>query len=413
MSIANPMITVSTVILLLCVPIVACNSGDDFKPTRREIDNNNNISDDTTTYAPNSDRDTNSDKDNEDSGKDSKDHDSVIFSETDVSTDMDIDADSDTDVDTDTDSDSDTDVDADADADADPETDPEICATLRTFIEARPVKMMILQDISASMIDNDKWNQAQNALNTLLTQYDDSIEFGFDVFPNLLMCNVSSPIIMDTAPNNAQNIISLFPLLMPKAMQNFTDTTYAPNFLSANMDRYLLIVSDGGDTCYNTDIMNNRATPEQLSSLTKELLNDYGINTFVIGFGLGDGMNEDGDALNAIAKAGGMLDEYIEVQNEEELTSALTDISASIISCFYEIGKQDPEEVDLDLVNVYFDGTAVPRDDGCAKALGWTWTDDTRTAIELCKESCAILQSGNVGDISIEIMCSRQEVIVV
>jgi hypothetical protein len=159
--------------------------------------------------------------------------------------------------------------------------------------------------------------------------------------------------------------------------------------------------------------VSSAATPEQLGALTEQLLNDHGINTFVIGFGLGTGQNEDGDSLNAIARAGGMLDNYIEVQDEAELTAALTDIGASVVSCTFDLSDQDPEEVNLDLVNVYFNGNyPVPMDKDCGGGMGWTWTDDSRTAIEFCDSACGAMQAGDVSDVSIKIMCTVDEVII-
>ena len=299
-----------------------------------------------------------------------------------------------------------------------PEDD--VCVNLNISLEERPVKMMILQDVSRSMENDNKWGQAQNALNTLLAQYESEISFGFDAFPNYETCGVSDPLLVDTALNNASNIASILPTLsltlgtpLYRAMQNFTNSTYAPVFSLPDMDRYLLIVSDGGDTCYNSDEMSTAATPAQLGQLTEELLDLHGIHTFVIGFGLGTGDHESGESLNAIADAGGMLDEYIEVQDEAELTSALTSIGASVVSCTYHIGTYDPEEVDLDLVNVYIDDEAVPRDADCAQGKGWWWTDDSRTAIEFCDDACDLVESGDADEVTIRIMCNEGQVVVV
>lgn len=380
----------------------------------------------------------------------------------------DADADGDADGDGDGESDADADADADTDTDADTNTDtsgsddtePEVCATLSTSIEARPVKMMILQDISMSMgyapgsdtqdPNDNKWIQAQAALSTMLRTYEGDLQFGFDGFPNpatltstsneiILSCNVADPLYQDSALNNAQNIIDIFPTIeleygtpLYKAMQNFEGDTYAPDFSRRDMDRYLLIVSDGGDTCTeNGDYVLSEndsealaATPELLAELTSRLLADYGVKTFVIGFGIGDGASEDGDALNAIALSGGVLDPaivntqdppyYIQAQNEVELTAALDNIGASVVSCTYGIGEHAPQEVNLDLINVYFNETSpVPQDENCDAGIGWWWTDDSRTEIQFCNYACEHLQSGMVEDISIKIMCSDNDVIVI
>lgn len=400
------------------------------------------------------DSDTDTDIDSDADADIDADVDADADNDTDVDVDSDADVDTDTDVDTDADGDADGDTDADADGDSDVELDTDdVCAVLSTSIEAKPVKMMILQDISMSMrqlpgsvvenAGNNKWTQAQSALRQMLESYDTRIRFGFDGFPNVdpavlglgLSCNVSDPVFQDSEKNNAQTIINRFGSVtltlgtpLYKAMRNFADENYAPNFLRDDMDRYLLIVSDGGDTCYQEDLLllniQNPATPQQLGSLTEDLLVNHGIKTFVIGFGIGNGMNEDGEALDAIALAGGVLDPsiattqsspyYIQAENEAELTSSLEDIAASIVNCNYAIGEQDEEEVNLNLVNVYVNQTQpVPRDKGCAAETGWTWSDDTRTEITLCKEACKMLQTGDVTDLSIMIMCTEDSVLVI
>jgi hypothetical protein len=321
--------------------------------------------------------------------------------------------------DTDTDSDSDSDTDSDSDADSDDSDTHEVCETLSVSIEGRPVKMMILQDLSSSMNDNNKWGQAQSALTNLLTRYENAIHFGLDVFPSGGECIVSDPLVMDCGVNGAVDIISLLPSLSPLrstplhlALSNFADPTYAPDFSAPDMERYLLLVSDGGDTCGTTG-NGSSASAAELSDVARSLREAQGIQTIVIGFGLGNGQYEDGTALNAIAVAGGVLNEYIEVQDEAELTAALSDVGASIVGCVYDIGSRDSEEVNLDWVNVYFDGEALPRDDGCTQNTGWRWVDDSREAIEFCENACDALKNGDVTDVSVEIMCSESDVVVI
>ena len=67
----------------------------------------------------------------------------------------------------------------------------------------------------------------------------------------------------------------------------------------------------------------------------------------------------------------------------------------------------------LNLVNVYFDGVPVPRDEGCVAGQGWTWTDNSKTALEFCEDACTSLESGDVTDIAIEIMCSEDQLVVI
>ena len=90
----------------------------------------------------------------------------------------DSDSDSDTDGDTDTDTDGDTDSDTDSDTDTDTGTGEAICDEFQFEIEAVPVRMVWLLDISGSMI-NQKIADAKAAINNILGIWGGTqIEFG-------------------------------------------------------------------------------------------------------------------------------------------------------------------------------------------------------------------------------------------
>lgn len=181
------------------------------------------------------------------------------------STDVDTDSDGDADGDSDGDTDSDGDVDGDTDADGDSDGDSDVCAKEEFAIQASPVRLMLLQDISGSMVMDDsgtllpppnKWTIARSALAKMLNSYEAEIAFGFDTFPNNGLCGVDQPPQSDTQKNNAQTIIGLMDMIDPDgstplllAMKKYLSSTYAPIFSSDGATKYLVVVSDGGDTC--------------------------------------------------------------------------------------------------------------------------------------------------------------------
>ncbi len=324
-------------------------------------------------------------------------------------------ADTDSDVDTDQ-SDSSNATDSDDEIDGKGDTGEDICAQQDFSIEAAPVRLMILQDISGSMADYNpsKWEQAKQALTAMLNNYDQELEFGFDVFPNngsnsADSCGVSEPVIVDSAKNNAQNIIGRFANIEPEgntpllaSMRNFLYDTYAASFLNDDATSYLLVVSDGDDTCAGFF----GASQAQLRTVTENLLN-YGVKTFVIGFG--DGATPA--KLNAIAKAGGTgITSFINAMNQQELEDALNMIGSSVVSCVYDMQPQEEEEVDMEEVNFYFDDIVVGwNQDGCETlAKGWMWVDDKKDKVEFCQEACEQLQSGDVKKISATFGCPTQ-----
>ncbi len=381
----------------------------------------------------------------------------------------DLDADSDTDTDGDTDSDADADSDGDADGDSDSDTDSDndtgcvdddsdgwcaefecndsdsainpdaedndsdtvddncdgivgeepdasvTCGKVDFEIAIPPVRLMILLDRSGSMTWNDptRWEQAVDALTTMLTNSDNSgIEFGLDVFPNDDDCYVDDDVITDCGTEPASDIAADLVNHVPNsdgntplcvAIKKFTDPTYAPRLSSLDAESYLLVVTDGKDYCGGTDCDGDSdgASPANMAAATTDLL-AQGIRTYAIGFLTGEGLGQ----LEAIAQNGGTgMSTYIEASNQTDLQNALNNIAAAITTCTYEI---DPtgNDVDRDDVNFYFDGNIVYWDDNCQNGDGWMWTDATQTAVTFCDDACVVLDDGV--DVTVEFGCPKE-----
>lgn len=291
-----------------------------------------------------------------------------------------------------------------------------VCYEVDQDLNKTTSKVMLLQDISSSMTDNiggqTKWQIDQAALTNMVTTYDDTIQFGLDFFPNDRDCGVSLPVAEDTAPNNGDNLAALIaatdtlqttPLLL--AMNNFLDASYAPNFMSEGADPYLVVVSDGADSC--SDV-----SAADMTNVTSDLLAN-GVRTFAIGFG--DGVNAEGAAqLTAIAEAGGTpFDTYFNAQDENELNQALESIGeAVIVSCRYALGEVSAE-ANREWTNIYFDGEPLRRGESCDGDADWTWGNADMTIIEFCQDACTLLEDGKVDNLNVVIMCSQDEVVVV
>ncbi len=303
--------------------------------------------------------------------------------------------------------------------------DAGICEELDLYFERRPVQVMILEDRSGSMgpdypLDDGsvKWEIAVTALSDLLTSYDTEIRFGLDVFTArdaTDWCTIGTAVVSDVAPENASNIIDILGTITPSqgtplllALQNFTDPLYAPNLVDETMESYLVIVSDGQDTCGSAGVFdtNGYLVSDELAAVTAQLLSEYGIRTYVIGFGNG----VDPDQLNAISAAGGTgRDTYYDAADSAELNAVLNDIGESVVvTCTFDIGEYDEEDYNLDYVTITFDDEKIPRDDDCANGTGWTWTDNTRTGIQFCDAACEAMAS--IEEVSVTIACSLDDV---
>jgi hypothetical protein len=307
--------------------------------------------------------------------------------------------------------------------------DADVCVEIELDVKRLPARVMLLEDQSGSMSHvlpdgSSKWSVAVGALSNLVTAYDGAIQFGLDLFTTIYaddFCAVGTEAVLDVAPKNGSEIVNILknnarpdwatPLFL--AMRNFTDPLYAPIFLDGSGESYLVIVSDGKDTCGEDGIFDesNAVTAEELSALAEEIVAEMNLQIYVIGFGA----EIDPVQLNAIAAAGGTdRSTYYDAADAEELDRVLHEIGETVaVTCTFEIGEYDEDEVDLDYVNIKFDDKNIPRDDGCAANTGWTWVDDTRTAVRFCEKACDALTGTAVEDVTLSIACAPDDVVVI
>jgi len=317
---------------------------------------------------------------------------------------------------TDTDADSDTDTDTDADSDSDSDSDSDdICDEQDFHIEFNKARVMILLDKSGSMRDpgggsgGTKAKQAKEAIKMLVNNPEnDNKNFGLDVFPDgqgvfADVCSTNKPAPVPVDEDNAQKIVDYLtntyvangstPLVA--AVQWYTNQTNATSsgLYDENANGYLVVVSDGGEQCK----MDNSVT--NLATATQQLLSQFNIKSFSIGFG--DGVSPD--ELNAIAENGGTsITGYLKADDQTQLQDAFAQIASEVVSCRFSIAEHD-QEVDLDKVNFYFDGDVVPMDPN--NQNGWNWVDDERTTVEFFGDYCEMLQSGEVEKVSASFGC--------
>ncbi|MDD5306741.1 MAG: MopE-related protein [Deltaproteobacteria bacterium] len=285
------------------------------------------------------------------------------------------------------------------------------CDAEELTFSVTPVKMMVLQDFSGSM-QGAKWTNGKAALLDILKLWKGKqISFGFDIFPDDDNCAFGT-LQYDTSPDPVQTDKIITWLnnhgqFSPKgntplydAMNNYTDTSWAPDFHDKAEPSYLMIISDGDETCDDT------RTDADYGDLAANLRDNFGIKTFTVGFGAGAPVG----TLDAIAQNGGSgIDHYIPAKNKTELEDAFTQIAGNIVGCNYPVDTSNPE-VDPSKVNFYFDGVIVPFNPDCNTSppgpdTGWRWTDATHTAVEFCSTTCDKLKNGEVTKVSAEFGC--------
>jgi hypothetical protein len=298
---------------------------------------------------------------------------------------------------------------SDGDGDDDDDTGPS-CGGKDLDFGLDPAKVMVLEDYSSSM-DGSKWTNGKTALLEVLNTWKGKqIEFGLDLFPDDGDCGVSY-LQADTSPDAGVTdaIIDWLNLQganapngntpMYDAMNNYTNTAWAPAFHDKTYPSYLMLISDGEETC-------SSYTESDYGALAATLRDQYGIKTFAVGFGGGAPVA----TLDAIASNGGTsITTYIPAKDTATLLDAFGKISGDIVGCTYDIDTSSPD-VDPEKVNFFFDDVVVPFNPDCATTppgpdKGWRWTDAAHTAVEFCSQTCQLLKDGKVTDVRAEFGC--------
>ncbi|NMC70899.1 MAG: hypothetical protein GYA57_12665 [Myxococcales bacterium] len=350
------------------------------------------------------------------------------------------------------------DADADGDVEGGPDLSTDITCDEQDFpIAMEPVRVMILLDQSSSMSSTlpwatSHWEEATAGLNHLLSDpVSRNFIYGLDAFPDgdlayfercydeccadpvciatQMMrcmalgascdrgCAVDLPPIVALAPAAESGpAISAYmaseflpgtftstPLLRQMPWYRDQGPTVVPEFFDDEGASYIVVVSDGADTCDDTgDPPDPGPVIAGLAAATRALYETHGIRSFAIGFG--DTSGSMADELNAIAANGGSpFTSFFPVDDPTALVEAFDRISSEIVSCVYDIEEPDAT-ADPDAVNFYFDGEVVGFDDPCEN--GWHWTDDTHRQVEFCGTACDELKSGEVETIGARFGCA-------
>jgi hypothetical protein len=173
--------------------------------------------------------------------------------------------------------------------------------------------------------------------------------------------------------------------------------------------RYIVLVTDGAANCAvdaATDKDRFESYDEHLPENVAAAL-AAGIPTFVVGIDIKDEASKvvsDGnpdatntyERLNELATIGGQpregAEKFYNTVNQLELQAALMKISEVITSCTFDLTNPLSEYQYVRELTVETDMSPLEYDDeqveDCAAESGWRFTDETRTAIELCGDAC-------------------------
>lgn len=299
----------------------------------------------------------------------------------------------------------------------------EACVGTGYEAESFPVDLVLMVDVSTSMVDNEidgvtRWEILKNAVSEFVTD-PDAADIGMGInfwsyLPNDPKCDVesySTPVVpIGSLGDNQDEIIEALEDQQPMGLTPTYPALagaieYAKGYAADNPARQavVVLVTDGYPTeCEPTDVTTIAELAEESWAEVPR------VPVFVIGI---DGEHN----LRQIASAGGTREPFV-VEGEgstERLVTALKNITTDTARCEFEIPPSpDPDFLspDTERVQVIYtpgsgDPQEIPRVSGyaaCASAPNGGWytggfdADGKPTKIVVCPCSCANFAAGSV-----------------
>lgn len=185
-------------------------------------------------------------------------------------------------------------------------------------VDCESPNILFVLDYSGSMNDNNKWDQAIDALNQVTVAFDNRLRFGLMHFPTDGNCAVGpeslwSPIAAMGGAALRQSLLGRSPSgSTPLALAITRAAEYYDMLNDQVRKNIIVVITDGNERC-NGDPVN---------SCRDAFSRNY--QTFVIGFG--QGTANGGNTLNQMAIAGGSQ-QYYQANNATQLFETLQTIA--------------------------------------------------------------------------------------
>ena len=180
--------------------------------------------------------------------------------------------------------------------------------------------VLLLLDRSGSMLDDDKWGQATQAISEVFVPYFDTLSFGLMTFPNFGACGVNEgTLAVPVGETDGINLNDVYSASTPND-EALTPLSEAIRIGHAELEMiqsperrgYLILLTDGIETC----------APEALEDsapiASAQRAADAGFKTYVIGFG----SLVRRSTLREMARVGGTEQERL-VSDQSQLAETL------------------------------------------------------------------------------------------
>ena len=227
--------------------------------------------------------------------------------------------------------------------------EPQACGESQTCVNNACVGaecypgVMLLVDRSSSM--NQSWTNVRNSIDSVI-ESNPSVRFGLTVFPSDadpadgFFGSLSGCVTgydwpnLGLAPNPGNQFRDFFD---ENGVKGATPLVSAMEHIALNIGDfwpegqggYLVVLSDGADTCTGGDRCNSQCVATELADYTR-FLRDRNVKTYVIGYNYTD----DPIELNAIAQNGGTsFNEYVYAGGESLLTGVFQEFLLEIKEC--------------------------------------------------------------------------------
>lgn len=286
-------------------------------------------------------------------------------------------------------------------------------------------------DANANTPTISRWNSLYQVVQTVTTKFNDTVNFGANLFPNKAAqevysanaCLVNANVEIKVKPKNSAAILAGIPPADTNTIFGGTPAwaglTSALNHLKslpADVPRAILLVTDGAANCgmglappplfeqYDEmvhTIVGNAFTNDQIPTYV------IGINTLnVQSSGAQDGSPNGINPftkLNELAVQGGHpkddpSEKFYNADNQIELAAALDAVIADALSCVIPLSEEPAKP---EFTQVKINGVKVPKVDSCADN-GWVYVnpDGPYDAIELCGTACGTLKMIGKADVN-------------
>jgi hypothetical protein len=278
-----------------------------------------------------------------------------------------------------------------------------------------PWNVMLVLDYSSSMQSSvglfgpSRWSVLWDAVDYVTTNYDDRINMGAMLFPDMSITQgnscVTAEVEVPVMPLNGGTIMSTIPASSADPPGNtptrdglLVAAAHLQALPDQSVPQAIILVTDGEALC-----------PEGMwAELSDDLVDDtaaslyaQGIPTYVIG--MSNLSSSAQSQLNEVAVAGGVPNtggpqQYYSASDLAQLQAAFDTIGSDVLSCVVELQYPPP---DPSYLEIEVDGVAYSFVSDCTAGPGWTFVPGSMNQqVELCGTACDVFKTGAALDVT-------------